>query len=163
MVYVYAESVIARQNLEFFLQKGLHGKADFVFIFNGETNASDMVPRLDHVQVVKRTNTCFDLGAAGEILRKDSLWQKYKRFVVMNASVRGPFFPTCMKPCWTDMFLGTASRTAQRYQNPALQLAYIYLSPCIPPPPGFLIAYQTPNRLIPGFVTDDLSCSSWPA
>ena len=120
MVYVYAESVIARQNLEFFLEKGLHGKADFVFIFNGATNASDMVPRLDHIQVVKRSNTCFDLGAAGEILRRDNLWQRYKRFIVMNASIRGPFFPTYMKPCWTDMFLGRITdRTKVSNYDPA--------------------------------------------
>ncbi|KAK3389307.1 hypothetical protein B0H63DRAFT_96999 [Podospora didyma] len=106
IVYAYAESAAARENFQFFLGQGLHGAADFVFIFNGNTNASDLVPVLPHIRIVKRENTCFDLGAIGEVLRTDDLWKKYKRFITMNASIRGPFLPTwASSTCWSDLFL----------------------------------------------------------
>lgn len=106
VVYAYAESANARQNFNFFLKRGLHAGADFIFIFNGETNASDLVPtHLENVKVVKRDNTCYDMGAFGEVLAKDGLWERYKRFITLNASVRGPFLPIWSDECWTDAFL----------------------------------------------------------
>lgn len=36
---------------------------------------------------------------------KDNLWQQYKRFITLNASVRGPFLPMYSENCWTDSFL----------------------------------------------------------
>ncbi|KAK3935501.1 hypothetical protein QBC46DRAFT_397422 [Diplogelasinospora grovesii] len=106
VLYVYADSENARANLEFFVQKGLHDAADFVFVFNGRTNATDLIPFLPNVWIVERENTCFDLGSIGEVLTKNDLWKKYKRFITMNASVRGPFFPMYSPSCWTDVFLG---------------------------------------------------------
>ncbi|KAM0526559.1 hypothetical protein ACHAPW_002303 [Verticillium nonalfalfae] len=105
ILYAYAESTTARENLGFFLRKGLHDAADFVFIFNGETNASQLVPDASNIEIVERSNTCFDLGAYGEVLRKDDLWTKYKRFILLNASIRGPFLPTWSSSCWSDLFL----------------------------------------------------------
>ncbi|KAI3401043.1 hypothetical protein diail_752 [Diaporthe ilicicola] len=105
VLYTYAESDKARENLAFFVKNGLHGNADFVFIFNGETSAIDQLPQAPNVRIVKRDNNCFDIGAMGEVLRQDDLWKKYKRFITMNASIRGPFFPVHSPSCWTDTFL----------------------------------------------------------
>lgn len=105
VLYTYAESDNARENLAFFVKNGLHGNADFVFIFNGETSAVDLLPQAPNVQIIKRDNKCFDIGAMGEVLRKDDLWKAYKRFITMNASIRGPFFPVHSPSCWTDTFL----------------------------------------------------------
>lgn len=106
VVYAYAESDNARENLRFFLQRGLHAAADFIFIFNGETNADEMVPtHLENIKIVKRPNTCYDIGAFGQVLSQDSLWMRYKRFITVNASVRGPFLPIWSDDCWTDAFL----------------------------------------------------------
>lgn len=91
--------------MEFFLKKGLHNKTDFVFIFNGNTTAKELVPDRDNIRVVERENHCFDLGAMGEVLREDDLWKNYKRFITMNASIRGPFLPVYASLCWTDLFL----------------------------------------------------------
>lgn len=104
ILYTYAESENARSNFEFFIRNGLHGKADFVFIFNGPTNAPALLPDLPNIRVVQRDNTCFDIGAHGEVLRQDDLWKKYKRFITMNASIRGPFVPTYFPSCWMDAF-----------------------------------------------------------
>lgn len=104
-MYTYSESENARANLEFFLMKGLHAQADFVFILNGPTSVKPLLPVLDNVKVIERENKCFDLGGMGEVLRQDDLWKQYKRFITMNASIRGPFFPTYDSACWTDIFL----------------------------------------------------------
>ncbi|XMA15852.1 hypothetical protein WAI453_008643 [Rhynchosporium graminicola] len=81
VTYVYVESDYARINLKFFIDHGLHAAADFVFILNGETD------------------TPKHLG--GKALR-----DTYKRFILMNASVRGPFIPHWSRECWTSAYLG---------------------------------------------------------
>lgn len=106
VLYTYAESPNARANFEFFLRNGLHGRADFIFIFNGETDAADLLPAEPNIRVVRRENRCFDIGAHGEVLRQDDLWKRYKRFITMNASIRGPFAPMYYPSCWMDAFLG---------------------------------------------------------
>ncbi|KAL7627999.1 hypothetical protein AAE478_002195 [Parahypoxylon ruwenzoriense] len=105
ILYAYKESENARDNLKFFLNQGLHGSADFIFILNGETDAADIIPREENIRIIQRPNVCFDLGAFGEVLREDDLWKKYKRFITMNASLRGPFLPYWSKQCWSDAYL----------------------------------------------------------
>lgn len=103
---MYSESPEARRNLKFFLAHGLHSEADFVFIFNGETDADSLLPDAPGVRAVRRGNTCYDLGSHAEVLLKDSLWRRYKRFILMNASVRGPFMPAWADGlCWTERLL----------------------------------------------------------
>lgn len=105
IVFVYADTPNARENLRFFVKRGIHTGADFIFIFNGLSDAPDLVPaHLENVKVVQRENTCYDIGAIGEVLAKDNLWMKYKRFITMNASIRGPFVPVWSDDCWTDAF-----------------------------------------------------------
>lgn len=105
ITYAYSESTSARENLKFFLSQGLHDAADFIFILNGETNVADLIPKERNIQIIRRPNECFDLGAHGEVLRKDDLWKNYKRFITLNASIRGPFIPYWAKRCWSDVFL----------------------------------------------------------
>ncbi|GKT46687.1 uncharacterized protein ColSpa_06868 [Colletotrichum spaethianum] len=106
ILYAFAESDAARENLKFFVNQGLHDAADFIFILNGETNVTDTIPEKSNIKVISRPNTCFDLGAYGEVLRKDDLYKKYKRFITMNASIRGPFLPHWAQSCWSDLYLG---------------------------------------------------------
>lgn len=106
VTYVYSESKEARRNLEFFLAHGLHAAADFVFIFNGETDADALVPEAPGVRTIRRDNTCYDLGSHAEVLLGGGLWRRYSRFVLMNASVRGPFMPAWAGGlCWTERLL----------------------------------------------------------
>jgi hypothetical protein len=84
----------------------LHGAADFLFIFNGETDAHKLLPKADNIKYIHRANDCYDLGAFAEVLLKDDLYKKYQRFITMNASIRGPFLPVwAMGACWSDMYL----------------------------------------------------------
>lgn len=105
VLYTYAESENARENLQFFLKNGLHQRADFLFILNGETMAPDIIPDEPNIRIIRRENKCYDIGAMGQVLMQDDLWKKYKRFITMNASIRGPFFPVHSPTCWTDAFL----------------------------------------------------------
>ncbi|KAJ3306819.1 hypothetical protein HDV03_003856 [Kappamyces sp. JEL0829] len=100
--YVYYETEEAKRNLEFFIAHGLHARADFVFIMNSECTVR--IPKLPNIRVYYRNNTCFDMGAQKEILSQIDT-SKYKRFILTNASIRGPFFPRwATNKCWSDKF-----------------------------------------------------------
>jgi hypothetical protein len=105
ILYAYSESPSARLNIAFFIAHGLHTGADFIFIFNGETDVTQLVPDWPNIQTVKRENTCYDLGAYGEVLTKDGLWKRYSRFIMLNASIRGPFIPYWSNSCWSERYL----------------------------------------------------------
>jgi hypothetical protein len=108
IIYAYAESNFARANLQFFVQHGLHSKADFIFLINGNATLDGLIPDgIPNIRIIKRGNECFDMGGIGEILNANNsaLVKKYSKFILMNASVRGPFMPTWSSGCWSDKFL----------------------------------------------------------
>ena len=105
ILYAYSETKPARVNLEFFIAHGLHANADFVFILNGPTNAPDIIPKEANIRYVQRLNDCYDLGAYAEVLIRDDLYKGYKHFIMLNASIRGPFLPYWAEGCWSDMYL----------------------------------------------------------
>jgi hypothetical protein len=105
VLYAYSESETARPNLEFFIRHALNEAADFIFILNGQTDAAAIIPNLPNIRVIQRDNDCYDLGAYAEVLQKDDLWKRYAKFIMLNASLRGPFMPYWSDACWIDMYL----------------------------------------------------------
>lgn len=105
ILYAFFDTAAARLNLEFFIKHALHDAADFLFVLNGETDAANLLPRKDNIRFVSRANDCYDLGAFAEILIKDDLYLDYKRYILMNASIRGPFLPYWSNQCWSDVYL----------------------------------------------------------
>ncbi|CAN8096355.1 unnamed protein product [Discula destructiva] len=123
ILYAFSDTPDARTNLRYFLRHGLHSAADFIFIMNGvskETLPTFQIPdEASNIRVVLRDNTCFDIGAYGEVLRSEEqwtsvgwganripLWRRYKRFIMLNSSVRGPFLPHWGQgACWSDLFV----------------------------------------------------------
>lgn len=108
VLYVYTERPDSRKNAVYFIQHGLHERADFIFIFNGESDLDSLFPKnAQNIRVIRRSNTCYDLGAVGEVLRSNDqeIVKRYNRFIFMNASVRGPFIPMWSSACWSDIFL----------------------------------------------------------
>lgn len=105
ILYAYSESKNARKNLEFFLAHGIHAAADFVFILNGHTDVASSIPVADNIRYVQRPNDCYDLGAYAEVLTTDDLYRRYRKFIMLNASIRGPFLPYWAESCWSDMYL----------------------------------------------------------
>jgi hypothetical protein len=112
IIYAYSETPSSRANAVFFIRHGLHAEADFIFIINGLSDIDSLLPtNAPNIKVIKRENTCYDLGAYGEVLKKNELelFYKYDRFILMNSSIRGPFMPTWSKDCWSDMYFNRLS------------------------------------------------------
>lgn len=110
ILYAYSESEGAARNLDFFLRHALHANADFVFILNGESAAAtslikELASKAANVHTVIRPNDCYDLGAYAEVLTYGNLWKNYKRFIMLNASLRGPFIPHWAESCWSERYL----------------------------------------------------------
>ncbi|CZR57232.1 uncharacterized protein PAC_07122 [Phialocephala subalpina] len=105
IVYAFFESANARINLKFFIAHALHDAADFLFIFNGETEAMSLLPNATNIRYVHRANDCYDLGSYAAVLVQDDLYKQYNRFIMMNASIRGPFIPYWSDGCWSDRYL----------------------------------------------------------
>ncbi|KAF3064639.1 hypothetical protein GL218_01435 [Daldinia childiae] len=110
ITYAYTESPTARENLMFFVEHGLHGSADFIFILNGPTNVANLIPSTANIEIISQPNKCFGLGVHGEVLRKDGLWKKHNSFIMLNSGIRGPFMPYWSRSCWSDAFLSRVTK-----------------------------------------------------
>lgn len=103
ILYSYYETEEAQENLQFFLSHALHAQADFIFLING--NYTVQMPARSNIRVIERENKCLDLGAYHEVLSANRTLTRYKRFIMLNASIRGPFFPSWADDmCWSDAF-----------------------------------------------------------
>ena len=133
ILYAYSAASWALPNLQFFLKHGLHGSATFIFVVNGalvpdsssnqspsafinstETDILDVlrilephVEKYQNMKIWKRPNTCYDLGAYAEVLKTNSsaLVKSHEKFILINASLRGPFVPFWSQECWSDAYL----------------------------------------------------------
>ena len=163
ILYAYYESDFARQNLQFFLEHGIHAAADFVFIINGPSDIDETIIFKEsnqmassthdrsNIMVKKRENTCFDLGAHAEVLNgvmggdgwsgwsgpiispnaptsngqkqrdKRPLKERYNRYILMNASIRGPFVPLWSKSCWSDAYLNKVTEKIKVIPQQSIQ------------------------------------------
>ncbi|KAI0840599.1 hypothetical protein F5Y06DRAFT_243814 [Hypoxylon sp. FL0890] len=110
VVYAYTESPNAKENLAFFLDNGLHGGADFIFVLNGRSDVAKLIPTKANIQVVARPVRCSDLGVYGEVLRKGGQWNEYSHFIMLGSSAWGPFMPFSTHSCWTDVLLGRITK-----------------------------------------------------
>ncbi|KAF3193784.1 hypothetical protein TWF225_009330 [Orbilia oligospora] len=107
VTYVYSETPNFRKNALFFVNHGLHAYADFIFILNGPTDLISYIPGQPNIQVIRRNNISSDLESHAEILRANqgALIKKYKKFIMLDASIRGPFLPAWSNECWSDAYL----------------------------------------------------------
>jgi hypothetical protein len=110
VIYHYYERQPHHDNFIFFLERGMHGAADFLFVLNGnvseEINAS-LPEHLPNVRVIRRENTCYDLGSYGVVLNQleaEGKLGQYTAIILMNASVIGPIVPVYVDECWTRIF-----------------------------------------------------------
>ena len=107
VMYHFYEKDPHHSNLLYFLKYGMHGAADFLFVLNG--NVSDEISaalpeHLPNVRVIRRENTCFDLGSYGVVLDQleaEGSLARYTAVILMNASIIGPIVPPYMEECWT--------------------------------------------------------------
>ncbi len=99
VVYVYAKThQAAEQNLAFFIRTAVRDShdADYYFILqqvNNITVDEQKLPSLpSNAHYIQHENKCYDIGTIGWFLSKDFIDRtKYKYFIFINSSVRGPF------------------------------------------------------------------------
>ncbi|OWP01189.1 hypothetical protein B2J93_5469 [Marssonina coronariae] len=105
ILYSFFETPLALKNLKFFISHALHDNADFLFVLQGDTDAEMLLPVAGNIRFVKRENDCYDLGAFAEVLTTNDLYKKYTKYITMNSSIRGPFFPYWATGCWSERYL----------------------------------------------------------
>lgn len=61
---------------------------------------------MKHVHIVTKNNSCYDIGTMGHILKE--IYQKgasqYSKIVLLNSSVRGPFYHERSVLHWAEIF-----------------------------------------------------------
>ena len=115
VVYHFYEQQPHHDNFLFFLKHGMHGSADFLFVLNGNVSEeidASLPEQLPNVRVIRRNNTCFDLGSHGVVLDQleaEGRLAQYTAIILMNASIIGPMLPTYITECWTRIFTNRLS------------------------------------------------------
>jgi hypothetical protein len=99
VVYVYGNThKLSEENLAFFIRTAVRDShnADYYFILQRidnvyfDENTLPLLPTNAHY--IQHENTCFDMGTIGWFLASGMIEKsKYKYFIFLNSSVRGPF------------------------------------------------------------------------
>ncbi len=105
VVYCYYEKdQTYKNNLIYFLRRGLLPTIDYIFVINGQSTVE--IPSADNIRVIRRENIGFDFGAYKEaIIHLGDDYKKYTHFFFMNTSVRGPFMLPWADGNWTTPFI----------------------------------------------------------
>jgi len=92
------------ETLQYFLEVGVSEEdpVDYYFIIQGYT-CSVRFPNYTNVFVIRRENVGYDFGAYAHAIETypggpDTLLLRYAYFIIINASVRGPFLPAYWPP-----------------------------------------------------------------
>ena len=113
IVYVFGEThAKAEQNLAFFIRNAVHQShnADYYFILqqiNDRFFDKNKLPKLpSNAHYIQHENKCFDIGTIGWFLSSGMIDKsKYKYFIFLNSSVRGPFIVSYYdSPIWYTIF-----------------------------------------------------------
>lgn len=99
VLYVWVDTdVQAIGNLKFFIRHAIHPSqpADYYFILqkvnNSFVNESRLPVLPSNAHYLQHENECYDFGTYGWFLRSKIVdIKQYKYFILMNASIRGPF------------------------------------------------------------------------
>ena len=92
ITYVYYETDQSIQNLNFFIKNGIFNQTDVYFNFIIKDKCSVEIPKYDNVKIIKTDNTGYDFGAYSDSISASDI-TKFKYFIFLNDTVRGPFIP----------------------------------------------------------------------
>jgi hypothetical protein len=97
-------------NFAFFLKSAISRdtRSRYIIILQGFSQESrSKLPSLpSHAEYVLHSNQCYDWGTYGWMLQSGMVnWRKFKFFLFINSSVRGPFLESYFRGHWTDPFL----------------------------------------------------------
>lgn len=98
VIYAYHETVDSKKNLDFFLRHAVFDLADIDYIIVSQTSLLTVeIPKFSNVKLIKKDkNEGLDFGAWSVGLRGVEI-DKYEKFIFLNDTVRGPFFPLFVK------------------------------------------------------------------
>lgn len=99
VMFAHTGSEEGRINLDFHLRHGVHTRADWIFLLNDTSSVG--VPKRTNVRVIQHAQICGPFFAFAEALSKVPQ-QRYKHFIFLDDSMRGPFLPRWSTKCWTD-------------------------------------------------------------
>ena len=106
-------------------------------LLNASAMISSYATLYQNIKLVNRPNTCYDLGAFAEVLlsttlpgtlnlatpssfsSNTTLLSLYTRFILLNASIRGPFIPLWSRACWSDAYLRPVDEGQRDWKGPA--------------------------------------------
>jgi hypothetical protein len=99
VVYVYGKThQLAKENLAFFIRTAVYDSnyVDYYFVLqqiNNESFDEQNLPQLpSNAHYIQHENKCYDIGTIGWFLSRGYIDRtKYKYFIFLNSSVRGPF------------------------------------------------------------------------
>ena len=112
IIYAYYEKDnIYKNNLQYFLRKGLHDTCDYIFVING--TSSVYIPQKSNIKVIQRSNEGYDFGAYNDALLQTNI-DNYDYFIFLNTSVRGPFMPSYVysRMKWYEPFINLLQNTS---------------------------------------------------
>ncbi|GMH41199.1 hypothetical protein BSKO_09109 [Bryopsis sp. KO-2023] len=100
-------------NLRFFVREGMRPDDGCDYYIVIQTDNQDEAPNIEfpalpeNARYIIHKNECYDWGTFGWVLKKKVHTSKYYRFIFMNSSIRGPYFPSFLKGNmhWTEPFL----------------------------------------------------------
>ena len=141
VLYVFSANDAAYiDNLRFFILHAVHSNdpADYVIILQQDSrypvNSTHLPSLPRNARYVSHVNECFDWGTYGWFLRLPSSAgvdvTLYKYFILLNASVRGPFVPAYVEQLlpfehehmsWTAIF----TQHIRRYADTSLAVHYV--------------------------------------
>lgn len=102
VIYAYFEKdIVYQNNLQVFLKNGICNECDYIFVINGE--CSIQIPDMPNIKIMRRENIHYDFGAYDFALNNIDI-KKYKYFIFLNTSVRGPFVPIYANVKWYKAF-----------------------------------------------------------
>lgn len=108
-IYAYYEkNEDYKNNLGYFVAKGILPHVDYYFVVNGDTCSVD-IPKAKNIKVIQRDNSGFDFGAWGEIVNNHDM-SGYDHVFFLNTSVRGPFYKG---KDWTKPFLALFTKNVK--------------------------------------------------
>jgi hypothetical protein len=95
----YEKDDLYKNNLIYFLINGILENTDYYIIINGLCSVN--IPERQNITIIKRENKGFDFGAWSYFIN-NYLFKKYKYYIFLNTSVRGPYGNN---KNWLDEFL----------------------------------------------------------
>lgn len=91
-------------NIDYFLQNGIkeNDGAHYVIVIEADDYLEVYPERFPsklpkNVEIIRSGGRCYNYGTVGLVLNEGVRWEKYKYFVWLDSSVRGPFLPAYLR------------------------------------------------------------------